>query len=243
MVFRFNSVKDWVCPGPTVPTHHLSIFKHQGSWNRQDGYLLHESSAPLSEETPFWAQVKVDDTRGTCLSSIPPACSTRRREVAATALPNSMLNPYYAGKAQLPEDLRALYKPKTHTSKTSDAKENRVCSSLLLSARWKSMSTGPHFWDRQPFYISAHTLPPGQHLAPTSPAVTSAVGLCGCPTKTAPAEVRCLFPLTHTKLMHGLDASQSNSNTGIVEVSPGKWVYKSTKDKETCICSPAGLSV
>lgn len=64
----------------------------------------------------------------------------------------------------------------------------------------------------------------------------------GCPRETASAEVRCLFLLSYTKSIHGLAASLFNSSTGTVEVSPGKWVYKPTEDKGTCICSSAGLS-
>lgn len=86
--------------------------------------------------------------------------------------------PYEVGKVQLPEDLRALYKPRIQTRKTTDDNGSRVHSSLLLSARHKSMGTGPYFWDRHPSDISAHAIPPGQHLAPPSPAVTSVVTLC-----------------------------------------------------------------
>lgn len=192
--------------------------------------------------------MKVDDTRGTCLPTLPMTCSTRSRQVTAKAgicysTSQFHAQPLLGGQSPTPWRSESPLQAQNTHQQNYQCKENRVCSSLLLSARHKSMSTGPYFWDRHPFDISAHALPPRQHLAPPFPAVSSVVTLCGCPRETASAEVRCLFPLAHVKPMHGLAASLFNSNTGGVEVSPGKLVHQPTRDKGPCICSSAGLNV
>lgn len=223
MVFRFDSVKDSNCPGCTAPTRHLFHFQASGQLKQARWVPLAwitcitlRRISLLDADESEWHQ-----------RNLPPHHSygTLHQEQIGSAKADKHYStskfhtqPLLGGQSPAPWRSESPLQ----ASKTTEAKGNRVCSSLLLSARHKSMSTGPYFWHRHLFDISTHALPPGQHLAPPSPAVTSVVTLCWVSKGDTSVQVRCLFPLTHTKLMQGLAASLSSSNIGIVEVSPGK---------------------